>query len=254
MVPRVLMPYTQFKNNAGEVVTELKRARQTTRTGDVIAEAIPILADFFDVSIQAAKIRMIDVGYTDAIGAYEYIDNCYVSNHSFDSGKIAKNQSFSVPSVDGIIQYVVNADLRRLIDSGNFINVDNHFLINDPKYVTENEYGRPELTEYASSHMDECCLVFDRKATANHSYGVQRYTECALFQSAVSKTNTSYDYAHNDANKAVEERAAAMRAELEDVKKSADFLNKLPQSFCDTLIELMPISGSLVLPPFVAAG
>jgi hypothetical protein len=42
---------------------------------DVIESVIYELSEFFGVSIQAAKIRMIDIGYSEAIGFVKYIDD-----------------------------------------------------------------------------------------------------------------------------------------------------------------------------------
>lgn len=54
------------------------------------------LSKFFVVSRQAAKIRMIDLGYEEAIGAFTYIDGRYVKPHTFKKGTIKRNQTFSI--------------------------------------------------------------------------------------------------------------------------------------------------------------
>jgi hypothetical protein len=246
LAPRILMPREQFSLKAAEAIARHKLENGTDTLGDIISGVIAELSEFFGVSVQAAKIRMIDVGYAEAIGAFEYVDDHYVSPYSFRSGAIGRNQSFSVPLADAVAEYAFSADFRRLIDSGDFVHVDNHYCINNPKYVKHDENGLPELTEYASRNIDECCIVFDRATRPNSGFGAQRYTECVLFQSAVSKTVTEFKYSHGGHNKEIEARAEEMRAELDEAKQAAGILKKLPGSFCDSLKMLMEWRGITV--------
>ena len=209
----------------------------------MIADAVIELSDFFGVSVQSAKIRMIDVGYTEAIGVFEYVDDRYVPAYSFENGAAGKNQTFSIPVLDSAHQYVFNADFQRLVDSGNFVYIDAHYCINDPKYVTANKYGILEMTGYAVKHIDECCLIFDRSTRPNDNFGVQRYTECILFQSAVSRTVTEYKYSHNDHNRDIASRAAVMLAEYGEVKAAVKIMEQLPATFHQSLIALMKWRG-----------
>jgi DNA-binding XRE family transcriptional regulator len=243
LAPRIQMPRKPFKQKAAELIALLKKSRQTDNAVEIMPMVIMELSDFFGVSIQAAKIRMIDVGYTEAIGMFEYVDDHRVPAHAFTIGSIGKNQTYSVPVADSIIEYAFNNDFRRMMDSGNFIYIDSHFCINDPKYVVRNEFGINEMTEYAIQNMDECCPYFDRTTRPNKDFGVNRYTECVLFQNAVSKTLNDFKYSHTDRNKEVETRAATIRAEQIEVKEVAKILEKLPATFHQSLIMLLEWRG-----------
>ena len=48
-------------------------------------------------------------------------------------------------------------EFKKLLDSGQFIFVDRHLVLNDKKYIARNQSGNATLSEYALSHMDECC-------------------------------------------------------------------------------------------------
>ena len=246
LAPRILMPRKPYKDKAEELIAWYGHDLRTDNIADVLPGVIAELADYFGVSKQAAKIRMIDVGYTEAVGVFEYVDNRYVPHHSFGDSIIGSKQTFSVPVVDSVIQYAVNPDFQRIMDSGNFVYIDTHYCINDPKYVVANEYGILEMTEYAVKHMDECCLTFDRTTRSNANYGVQRYTECVLFKDAVSQTVNEFEYSHTDHNKAVEARAAAILAEQREVKDAAAILAKLPAAFHTSLVVLMDWRGITV--------
>jgi DNA-binding Xre family transcriptional regulator len=88
--------------------------------------------------------------------------------------------------------------------------------------------------------------VFERRVKPNTAFGAQRYTECALFQSAVAKTLTEIEYDHTDRNKETAERATALRAEMLEVKEASKIADELPGSFRHSLIKLMEWRGITV--------
>lgn len=62
---------------------------------DIIEPVIDYLATFFAVSRLAAKIRMVDAGYEEAVGAFIYTDDYYVQPHKCKRDAIRSNQTFS---------------------------------------------------------------------------------------------------------------------------------------------------------------
>ena len=50
--------------------------------------------------LQAAKIWLIDLGYSKAEGAYPFVDGQYVRGYSFEAGALDKNQTFTIPYAD----------------------------------------------------------------------------------------------------------------------------------------------------------
>ena len=63
-------------------------------------------------------------------------------------------------------EYSNSRIFKRIVDSGNFIFVNDLLVINDIKYVTRNEQGQLCLTEYAQNNQDECCLVIGKMPNA----------------------------------------------------------------------------------------
>lgn len=175
LAPRIQMPISSFKTKAYEIIKQFKRDLGTSEIIDVIQPAIDELATFFCVSRLAAKIRMIDSGYEEAEGAFIYIDGRYVKPHSFKKGTLKRNQTFSISAEDAAIQSLINPEIR----NGNYIYVDSHFVLNHPKYVTEDLLGETVLTRYALTHMDECCLIFDLTVKSNN-IKERYYSECYL--------------------------------------------------------------------------
>jgi hypothetical protein len=70
------------------------------------------------------------------------------------------NQTFSISLNDSFSEYLINPDFRQLIDCGNFIYINGRYVIDDPKYVMRSPAGTPHLTDYASQHINECCVRF----------------------------------------------------------------------------------------------
>ena len=97
IAPRVLMPRRTFQHMADKYIARYLLEMRTSRVSKVIPAVINELAEFFGVSVLAAKIRMIDIGYTEAIGVYEYVDYKYIPSYYFDSGAINRKQTFSIP-------------------------------------------------------------------------------------------------------------------------------------------------------------
>lgn len=145
---------------------------------DVMEMVITALVADYGVSKQAAKIRLVELGFEEAVGTFTYIDGHYVKPHSFKKGAIKISQTFSIGTQDAAIERFKNPVLRSLTENGDYMYIDSHFVFNTPLYVDYNADGKMELTDYARSHMDECCLVFDMSIISNikETY----YTACFL--------------------------------------------------------------------------
>lgn len=76
------------------------------------------------VSRTVAKIRMLDAGYEEAMGAFTYIDGRYVKPHKATKGFLKPNQTFSISTYDLAIMKFSSAELRDTLDKGRYIYVD----------------------------------------------------------------------------------------------------------------------------------
>lgn len=79
------------------------------------------VAAFFVVSRATANIRLVDLGFEEAIGTFTYIDGRYVRPHGFKKGSLARNQTFSVSINGAVIESVINPKLREKLQSGDYI-------------------------------------------------------------------------------------------------------------------------------------
>lgn len=214
ITPKILMPR---KMVAQEI--EMKQ-RELSARGIGVLEAtetvIQYLSDYFGVSKLAAKIRMVELGYEEAIGTLNYIDGQYVPSHQWKKGALEANQTYSIGLIDATVQMMVNP----ILQGDGFIYVESHFCLNAPEYVEKDIFGKTCLTDYARLHMDECCLSFTLSMKTNS--GDQSFAfECILNRDERSGLtfNVAFD---RENNLSVLERANQMKVDQEGLKRVLD--------------------------------
>lgn len=79
ITPKILMP----RKMVAQEIEMKQRELSAQGVSDLDATKLKIeyLAGYFGVSILSAKIRMVELGYEEAIGAFNYIDGDYVPLH-----------------------------------------------------------------------------------------------------------------------------------------------------------------------------
>lgn len=237
LAPRILMPYAQAKAKAAEFISINERCFDGT---DIIAETIVNMAEFFRVSKLAAKIRMLDLGYKEAAGVFNYVNNSYAPHYSFKENVISDKQTLTIDLQDLLSLYVSNISFRQLLASGSYIYIDGVVCINQPKYVLKNSAGYLQLTDYALNNPHECCLVFNRNIRTNTRYSPDTYHQQTLFRSAHSSQEQTVEYEDNEHNQKIQALAQSFHANLQE---SNAFFRTLPPGFSDTLIAHMKRVG-----------
>lgn len=69
---------------------------------------------------------------------------------------------YNIALEKALAEYMQDADLREVIQSGNFLYIENSFVMDKPKYVCHNENREPFLTDYARLNINECALPFEQ--------------------------------------------------------------------------------------------
>lgn len=239
LAPRILMPEKQTRVKIEELIVKYQKSYAQSNKYTIFEAVVDELSDFFEVSKVAAKIRMIDLGYKQAIGVYNYIDEQYVPSHSFDEIALKNNQTFSINSQDVLYEYATKPALKQLLDSGEFLYVNAHVCINDPKYIQKNDAGYATLTDYARNHIDECCLIFDVKAKANDRYGIEYYKEAVLFRSVTTDRFIEVSFSESQHNLSAEEVVNKRMALGRKASEIASIQRQLPQTFGDSVVAHM---------------
>ena len=215
-----------------ELLPSLISQNKGASSADIMERLIIALADFFDVSKQMAKIRMIDLGYTEAIGVLNYKGRGYIQ--SYVTRGPGKDLTYDVEPADIAISFAVNQEFRKMMESGRYVYVDSHLVLNHSKYI-DNSYGIAFMTEYARSHMDECCLTFKITHRKRKDYGASYYTECGLFRQALEEDVAEAAYEHNAFNRAVDDAASHTQEFKTYVEQTSSIMGELPSRFSPTL-------------------
>ena len=185
----IQMPRALFRRKAEEAWARHNMKVITPNRVEEMPGVIDDLAGFFGVSREAAKLRMLEVGFESVAGVYVYIDGRYLRPHSWRAGTLARDETFSIPAEDAARLMVEDADFARAAQG--YLYVEGHFVLDDPRYVTRGEDGALMLSDAARYHMDQCCLRF--KVVLGGAQA--RYGEfCLLSQSAGIPFLAEYHY------------------------------------------------------------
>lgn len=183
----IQMPRALFRRKAEEAWARHDMKVITPNRVEEMPGVIDDLAVFFGVSREAAKLRMLEVGFESVAGVYVYIDGRYLRPHSWRAGALGRDETFSIPAEDAARLMVEDADFARAAQG--YLYVEGHFVLDDPRYVTRGEDGALMLSDAARYHMDQCCLRF--KVVLGGAQA--RYGEfCLLSQSAGIPLDPAY--------------------------------------------------------------
>ncbi len=193
IAPRILMPKVQTRIKIRELFQTLTLVNPDISRSELVQEVVDNLATFFEVSRQAAKIRMIDLGFKEANGVYNYLDDRYMHNFAFELEAFDKGSSYTITSNDLCFEYCFNESFRQIIDRNKFIYVDNHLCLKDKKFIYMTKDG-PIMTDYAYEHMDECCLIFKVKSKNFTSISNETYYDYVLNRGVTKESEIKADF------------------------------------------------------------
>lgn len=226
IAPRILMPLSTFTVKVQELMTEYDYENATDK--DSVMECIiDELADFYRVSRQSAKIRLIDIGYAEAANVYNYAPNA--------------EPCFSViSSRDAFYEYHDNPEFRELINSGLFVYANNFFVINDPKYVIIRPDGSFAMTDYGWKNLGECTIQFTYRKVDIRIHGQYHTDTFHRDNHNIYEKLPQYDASKNASVVAHAAELQAKRAEFE--KQYAEH-QEYTSTFWEKAYELMNKKG-----------
>lgn len=186
--PRIQMPAQTARIKIDTLRSQYEnrfpKMNDLKRLGYVIRD----LAIFYGVSKQTAKLRMLELGYDEVQGVMNFANGAYVEAHTFTNGALARNQTVTIDVAAALDLYCKDEAFRKTIQSGSYQYVDGHFCRSDRKYIYRYQ-NKLRLTNYAKTHMDECCLIFTVRGTSGNYF----YQEGTL-QKEDGKTGHAFFY------------------------------------------------------------
>lgn len=235
LTPRILLPASTTRQKLKDILVCLHIENPERSESDIMEEAIQELADFFAVSKFAAKLRAIELGFTQAQGVWNYVNGKYLPSFSFKANALKKDESYIIDTRNACYEANFDEGAKAALSNGDFLYVDNMYCINDQKYVTETEDGGCTLTDYARQHVDECCLKFKQKFKISSTQGDAYYTQCSLSRDIDSSSYCECNYIDDEDNQDVEKRAAELKKLKAEGIRIMEILRNLPMSFSGTL-------------------
>ena len=230
VAPHILMPTSTAKIKVTELI-EKYQIYFDGADGYRIEEMISELADFYGLSKQAVKMRIREMGYAKIDGAFTYVNGQYVTPFSFDASALSDNQSFTISSADLFKAYCLNKEFRKAIDTGKFVYIEGHVCLDNEKYIVRSD-GQIKLTQYALSHIDECCFVFDKGYSYESKYQGQKYYTQMMYKTPEQPNAQEYSFELNAHNK-------ILLSQIQGASKSANAMRLYPGAFSETLVQLM---------------
>ena len=230
VAPHILMPTNTAKIKISELIEKYHIHFDGT-DGYLIEEMISELADFYGLSKQAVKMRIREMGYAKIDGAFTYVNGQYVTPFSFDASALSDNQSFTISSADLFKAYCLNKDFRKAIDTGRFVYIEGHVCLDNEKYIVRSD-GQIKLTQYALSHIDECCFVFDKGYSYESKYQGQKYYTQMMYKTPEQPNAQEYSFELNAHNK-------ILLFQIQGASQSANAMRLYPGAFSETLVQLM---------------
>lgn len=177
LAPKIQMPKDMFKKYVDGLITKYRREMKEYDIIDVIEPIISEISLNFGVSKTAAKIRLLEIGRTEAQGAFIYVDGEHIPPHKA-SVPLEVNQTYAIGAQDAAIQAIMDPKLNAVLGSGKYQYVESHYVLNHSRYLEYDIVGNIHLTHYARNHMDECCILFD--LSVKSKVGERYHSECFL--------------------------------------------------------------------------
>ena len=166
-IPRFIqMPEEQ----ASEVILNFFEKLPGEPDWDDYRELIDLVKWKFGVSRNAAKKRIIELGWPEVRGVYVYNTTGYVEDYDVEL-RFPEDYTYTL-SFRHISDVFASCEtFAGLVRSKKFIYLDGHVVINSDRYIRKEHGLAMGLTEYARHHMAECCLDFKRiYAEFDYSY------------------------------------------------------------------------------------
>ena len=214
------------KHAALAAIERLFSEYQGSRDPQTVRAVIFALADEFEVSPSMAKYRMVELGYPEAEGVFNYPDHLPVPDHGC-AGIWRKGITYTVPEKDiaAILKTTALGDpVRRM----KYRFVENHFCLNSSKYIWKDGRGKLRLTAYARNHIDECCIAFSTRGRYSGAEYDARMAARGKMERPADKYLCHYQI---DAEPGTTEYEEQIEFYLDDQDRWNNLIDNLPHDF-----------------------
>ena len=163
---KILMPKEMFLKKYNELLREttiiinnkLKNANENIKKLEIYRKVAYALAEFFGVSAESVKYRLISLGYYefDGILNFDVENKKYFIPYSFKPGTLERNQTFFINYAAYLLLILSNSLVSNKVEEEVLIYTNGLIVLNDPQYVTNRK-----INTFGLAHVDCCCLKFN---------------------------------------------------------------------------------------------
>lgn len=192
-------------------------------------------AGHFHVTPAMARIRLIELGYPEMQGIYNYQNGKAIQDHCC-SGRWESGITYTITLEDAAALAGRSGAFEQVLRSDRYRYADGHFCLNHSRYLTRTQRGEWYLTPYARSHIDECCISF----TVSGRYSETCYQPGIAALNKKNPVKNQYLCGYQFvAEPGTKEYEAENRLLFEDGNRWADFLYHMPDTLYETVQELL---------------
>ena len=155
----ILMPAAALKQLVRSYLGAYGEELKNAEAGDILKCMVYSLAEEYDVSVQAMKIRLEDLGFSVFSGVLNHLDGEYVPafTTSEDAPEECRRYLIGMSQLKELLSD--RPELLDLCEQEALVYIEGKLVLNQCQYVQE-EAGQRSLTPYARTHVDECCIRF----------------------------------------------------------------------------------------------
>ena len=170
----LMMPITFMKEKISSLYEEAFSSKRNTgnfdhdgRRYDFIARNI---ASTYHLSKAQVRARMLQLGYTAARGALNYVDGRYITPFAFSELENARgNETYVIDRKHIALLYKTDKTFQQIMQSGHFAYVDGHVVYCDSGNIRQSSNGA-YLSAWANAHIDRVSLRFSKTYIGDHKY------------------------------------------------------------------------------------
>ena len=154
------------------IVDEIEKQKDRTgktETIDVIEPVIDAIAERLGTTRAVVKEKAVSLGFPEAAGAFVPIyGDRTAAPYCRSDGKVDIQYTYTIGFEELRSVFDNNEELKTEVQEGLFLYVDGHLVFNSRKYCSE-DHGKLMLTDYARSHIEQCCIAFAIELPPNNS-------------------------------------------------------------------------------------
>ena len=225
----ILMEETRTYNAIEELYDDSGWDRSPANVMSIVEK----LAAKFGVSKAMAKYRMIEVGFPEAEGVYCFENDKRIPDYGC-SGNWKEGTTYSISFGESSLLLDRSPKFRSALQSGRYTYIEGHYCLKSSKYVGRDFNGKRRLTDYARSHIDECCIAF----TVSGIYADVEYIEgCAARKTPAADR---YTLRHDmSAEPGSEEFDRQCEAFIADARRWDDLMRNLSDDFAEAVVQVV---------------